>query len=223
MKSLAILMFLCGAVLISCQTNAKNLTAVSSIEPIFSPTPLPTPCGLPIPKSFDIHSKVGIVDGDKDNICFRTKNGDLAENTTVSIITSFYDPSLKVLNAKIEKKLSSSCSRRASESTDKNPGENFYYLLTLTDKEVDEYQEVFGFGVIAPTKPIQIQNNFVSTDLNEDGKSEYFRLCSGNEGTLFAIWTGKPLKGKQIWHSFYYVDYDTVLTCKKEDLKKTED
>ena len=213
MKSLAILIFLCGAILISCQTNAKNFSIDSSIEPIF----LPTPNVSPTPKTFNIHSKIGIVDGDRNNICFRTKNGNLAENTQVSIITSLYEPPQKVLNTKVAKKFEASCSRRFSESTDKNPGENFYYSLTLTDKEIDEYQEVFGFGIIEPSKSVQVENKLASIDLNEDGKQEFFRLCQGFEGIYFAIWTGKPLKGKKIWDSFYYVDYDTVVTCTKKD------
>ncbi len=147
----------------------------------------------------------------------------MAENIDVSIITSIYDPPQKVLNAKVKKKLNVSCARRFSEEGDKNPGENFYYSLTLTDKEIDEYQEVFGFGVIEPAKLIKVQNNLASIDLNEDGKPEFFRQCGGYEGTHFTIWTGKPLKGKRIWHSFYYVDYDTVPTCKKKDYKGTED
>ena len=74
-----------------------------------------------------------------------------------------------------------------------------------------------AIGVIEPETSIQIQNNLASIDLNNDGKAEYFRSCTGFEGVLFAIWTGKPLKEKQIWYSFYYLDYDTEPNCKKED------
>ena len=227
MKNPAILMILCGAILTSCQTNSASLVTNFNensveIKPLVSPTPttLPTPMVSATPKlkaKFDINSKIGIIDGDIEHICFRTKNGNLAENTPVSIITEFYESSQKVLNAKVEKKLKESCSRRASESTDKNPGENFYYSLTLTEKEIDEYQEVFGIGVIEPETPFRFQNKMASIDLNNDGKAEFFRRCAGFEGVLFAIWTGKPLKGKQIWHSFYYLDYDTVETCTKKD------
>lgn len=169
-----------------------------------------------------IQSSVGIVDGQKDKICLRTKNGNLKENTPVSIVTSLDESPQKVLNAKVEKKLEKSCARYASESTDKNPGENFYYKLSLLE-EVDEYQEVFGIGVIKPKTPFQSQNNLVSIDLNGDGKTEFFRRCAGFEGTLFTIWTGEPLKGKQIWHSFYYVDYATEPNCKKEDNQDIND
>lgn len=216
MKNLLIFLFLSILFAISCQTNAENvetkLTENETLKAQTENSPTPTPKL----EEQDINSKIGIVDGSIENVCFRTKNGDLAKDTAVSIVTSLYESPQKVLNAKIEKKLEKSCARYASESTDKNPGENFYYKLSLLE-EVDEYQEVFGIGVIEPKTPFQIQNNLVSIDLNGDGKAEFFRRCAGFEGTLFAIWTGKPLKGKQVWYSFYYVDYDTEPNCKKED------
>ncbi len=142
----------------------------------------------------------------------------------VSIIISLDEFPQKVITATVEKKLSQSCARRASETGDKNPGKNYFYTLVLTEKLPEEF---FGFdvgiAVIEPPKPVQVQNNLASIDLNEDGKPEFFRSCGGFEGTHFTIWTGKPLKGKRIWHSFYYVDYDTVVTCKKKDWEGLED
>lgn len=232
MKNLIVLMFLGGVILTACQINmtipVTNLSENSvEAEPFISPTP--TPSLTPKPKeAFDIHSKIGIVDvrsldSDKPS-CLRTKNGNLAEKTPVSIIISLDEPPQKVLKAVVGKKLDSSCARRASETGDKNPGENYFYTLTLTEKLPEEF---FGFevgiAVIDPPKPILVQNNLARTDLNEDGKPEFFRSCGGYEGTHFTIWAGKPLEGKRIWHSFYYVDYDTVPTCKKKDWEGLED
>ena len=220
---------LTGAVLfltlfaISCQMKSESIEA-NSVREINKTSSIQTET-LPTSKSNpqDINLKIGIVDGHIEKICFRTKNGNLAENTAISIVTSLDETPQKILSAKVGKKLKTSCSRRASESTDQNPGQNFYYLLTLIDKEVDEFQEVFGFGLIEPETPLLVQNELASIDLNNDGKFEFFRTCYGFEGVLFAIWTEKPLKGKQIWHSFYYVDYATVPNCKKEDSNVTDD
>jgi hypothetical protein len=221
MKYVAILMVLFSAFLTACETKTEKLVSDLPENPVAITTnTLPTPSQAvmqPKPKSkLGINAKIGVVDGNLEAICFRTKNGNLAENTLVSIIT-LYDSPQKVLNAKVGKKFNTSCAREYSESGDKNSGENFYYSLTLTDKEIDEYQEVFGFGIIEPENPIKVKNNLAYIDLNEDGKSEFFRICSGYEGMLLAIWTGEPLKGKQIWRSFYYVDYATEKDCKKKD------
>ena len=131
-----------------------------------------------------------------------------------------------MLNASVEKKLDGSCSRYASETGDKNPGENYFYSLKLMDGNTNETNEAIfdvGIGIIGPVSQIQIQNKYATIDLNNDGKPEYFRRCTGFEGMHFTIWTGKPLIGRRIWHSFYYLDYDTVSTCKKADWRGTED
>lgn len=124
----------------------------------------------------------------------------------------------KGLGATIEKKLGKSCARKASESGDKNPGDNFFYSLTFND-EIENFGFDNGIAVIRPEREIQIQDGLAVFDLNADGKPEYFRRCGGYEGTHFTVWTGKPLQGKRIWHSFYYVDYATEPTCKDKDWK----
>ncbi len=213
MKKLTITLFLLTLFVVSCQTEADNVGLTSDKN-----TKTQTEISLqPESKAKDINQKIGIVDGDVEKICFRTKKNNLDENTPVSIVTSLDESPQKVLNAVVKKKLQESCSRRASESTDTNPGKNFYYSLALKDEKVDEYQEVFGIGVIGPEKSFRFQDGLANIDLNSDGKNEFFRKCTGYEGALFAIWKGKPLKGKQIWFSFYYVDYDTEPNCKKKD------
>jgi hypothetical protein len=210
---------------LSCQANIGNrgsdlrTTEVESIKPAeeIQATVSPTP-----EVAFNIHSKVGIVDVRKGRTsCLRTKNGDLAKKTPVSIIISLDEPPQRILSASVEEKLGKSCARYASESGDKNPGSNFFYSLILNDYEGEEIVYDNGIAVIQPERSIQLRNDLAVVDLNDDGKPEYFRRCTGFEGTHFTIWTGKPLKGKRIWHSFYYVDYDTEPNCKKEDWKGT--
>lgn len=224
-------MVLCGAIFTSCQVNATNTATIEPqnrvvISPTASPTPMLSP--KPTPKAkFDIHSKIGIADIHYDESnkpsCLRIKNGNLAEKTPVSIIISLDELPQKVLTAVVGKKLNSSCARRASETGDKNPGENYFYTLDFKEKLPEEIVFDVGIAVIEPAKSVQVQNKLASIDLDEDGKPEFFRSCGGYEGTHFTIWTGKPLKGKRIWHSFYYVDYDTVVTCKKKDWEGLED
>ena len=80
-----------------------------------------------------------------------------------------------------------------------------------------------AIGVIQPAKKIEVQNKLASVDLNGDGKPEFFRLCASNEGLHLTIWTGKPLKGKRIWHSYYYLHYDTEADCEKKDWEGADD
>ena len=66
-------------------------------------------------------------------------------------------------------------------------------------------------------KKVKIANGIASVDLNGDKKDEYFRACTSMEGLHLTVWSGKPLIGKRIWHSYYGVGYDTVPSCKEKD------
>ncbi|MGB7201108.1 MAG: hypothetical protein WBD16_02435 [Pyrinomonadaceae bacterium] len=229
MQKLPILLILFCWVLLSCQPKTPNATTTvntNSIENVnkteeiqtsISPTPVPN-------DTFDIHSKIGIADvRSEGSSCLRTKNANLLEKTPISIVISLDEPPQKVLTAAVEKKLEKSCARRASETGDNNPGEDFFYSLILTENSIEEIGFDVGIAVIQPTKQIQVRNNLANVDLNEDGNPEFFRRCSGFEGMHFTIWTGNPLKGKRIWHSFYYLDYDTEVNCKKKDWEGTDE
>ncbi len=166
----------------------------------------------------DINSKIGIVDGSIENgICLRTKNGSLSKNENVSIIISLDEFPQQVYSANIIKKLSKSCSRHNSETFDKNKGKNHYYLLKFTDKKPNQSEIIYGLAVIQSKQQIQVKNKFAVIDLDGDGNMNYFRKCANSEGTIFTIWSGKPLQSKRIWSSYYYVDYDTEANCKKAD------
>ena len=229
MKNLLILLILFAAFLTSCQTKAENIAKdlnanyfenikkTEETQPLIPPTPTP--------KSFgSIDSKIGIVEiRSNQTSCLRTKNGNLAKDTLVTIITSLNEKPQKILTATIEKKLEKSCGRRFSESGDSNPSEDYFYSLNLNENTRDEIDYDVGIAVISPAKPIQIQDKLASIDLNDDGKADFFRRCASFEGIHFTIWTGKPLIGKRIWHYYYYLDYDTDPNCKKKDWEGTED
>lgn len=196
------------------ETIFENKFEVETIPSLLAPTPK---------QHFDIHSRVGIVDvGDNQLICFRTKNGNLAEKSPISIVTSLYQFPQKVLPAIVEKKLEKSCVSDDADAGEVSSREDFYYSLLLADPKSEKSEIAVGIGVIQITKQIEIQNELASVDINGDGKPEFFRLCASNEGLHLTIWTGKPLKGKRIWHSYYYLHYDTEPDCKKKDWEGTE-
>lgn len=166
----------------------------------------------------NIYSKVGTVDSKgQDSICLQTKNANLVKNTPVSIVIRLDKKPQKILSAIVGKKLKESCLRDHAEGGDDYQGKDYYYSLKLKKKNANRQELIFGIGVIQPTKAIQVKNSLATVDLNKDGRLEYFRSCTSNEGGHFTIWTGKPLQGKRIWHSYYYVDYGTEADCKKKD------
>src|SRR6266478_6016907 len=53
----------------------------------------------------------------------------------------------------------------------------------------------------------------VVADLDGDGRLEFFRSCTSQEGVHFTIWADKPLQGKRRWHRYVYLGYDVEPTC----------
>ena len=102
-----------------------------------------------------------------------------------------------------------SCARSASEAGWDSEN-TFYYSLSLSD---EKSEMLIGIAVIKSSKPAELKNELVSVDLNDDSKDEYFRVCTSMEGLHLTIWTGKPLKGNRIWHSYYYLPHDAKPNC----------
>lgn len=215
MRSLFVLILFVG-LLIACKPNVVSSdvennnsgNSKNSAEAQPSPTPFdPT----------DINGKIGLADLRNTGAgCLRTKNGNLSEGQPIAVIISLDEPPQKVISASIAKKLEQSCARRASETGDHNPGKNYYYELKINDPDAIDGFDV-GIAVAESSEKLLLEKGSAHIDLDGDGEPESFRECSGNEGMLFTIWNGKPLLGKRIWGSFYYVDYDTVPTCTDKD------
>ncbi len=96
---------------------------------------------------------------------------------------------------------------------------HYQYLLKLSDKS--DTNNGFGIGIVNANAQAKIVKGLATIDLNEDGKDEYFRECTSNEGLHLTVWTGKPLIGKRIWHSYYNFNYDTMPNCKEKDYEET--
>jgi hypothetical protein len=46
------------------------------------------------------------------------------------------------------------------------------------------------------------------------------RSCASSEGLHFTLWAGEPLKGKRLWHLYYYLGYDVEPTCRPADYQE---
>jgi hypothetical protein len=48
------------------------------------------------------------------------------------------------------------------------------------------------------------------------------RGCTSSEGLHLAVWPGEPLKGKRLWHKYYYLGYDVEPTCQPADYQGSD-
>lgn len=60
-------------------------------------------------------------------------------------------------------------------------------------------------AVLGASAPFSMApNNSVQADLDQNGKTETFRACSGNDGIHLTVWSSNPLDGTLLWHGYYY-------------------
>lgn len=61
-----------------------------------------------------------------------------------------------------------------------------------------------AIAVVGSPASFTMDNNMVKADLEQNGKAEMFRSCSGSDGIHLTVWPGTPLSGAPVWRGFYY-------------------
>ena len=162
-------------------------------------------------RRFDFYSQVGVVDARSQNeLCLTIPNGNIAEGSRIHIVSLYTPQSVAV--AIVQRKLSSSCSR----NPDTSPNDSFYSLRLIRGRV--ELEGV-GIAVVNAGNGIRIARGLASVDLNEDGRREYFRVCTSHEGLHLTVWSGRPLRGVRRWHWYYYLGYDVEPNCTNKEVR----
>jgi len=78
-------------------------------------------------------------------------------------------------------------------------GQTRFYLVKA-DQEVD-----LAIGVHT--------GKGASLDVNNDGKDDYFGICSSTEGIHFSVWSGIKDSNEPLWVGYYYLGYDLTPDC----------
>lgn len=160
---------------------------------------------------FNFYSQVGVVDArSNDELCLTIPNGNIVEGSRVQIISPYKPQSAAV--AIVLRKLSSSCSR----NPDTGPGDSFYSLRLEKGRVAPES---VGIAVINVQNSVLTARGVASVDLNGDGRKEYFRVCTSQEGLHLTVWSGRPLRGARKWHWYYYLGYDVEPSCTKREAR----
>jgi len=168
-------------------------------------------CGEAEAKAFNFQSKVGVVDVNSSNdMCLTIPNANLADGDRVRIVSPHKPQALAV--AIIQKKVLGSC----SQNPDTSPTDSFYSLRVVSGR-----LEPGGVGVavIGARVNFKVANGLAYVDLNGDGRKEYFRACTSQEGLHLTIWSGKPLRGVRRWHWYYYLGYDVEPSCTSREAR----
>lgn len=163
-------------------------------------------------QTFDFKSHVGVVDvNERGNTCLIISNGGLSYGIPVNIIVLSKRQS--IVRARIKEKLGQSCSHNPDIQD-----ASFYSLEFGASENAFTMKERQTAGIaVVSERGIVVQHGKASVDLDNDGRREFFRDCTSNEGVHLTVWTGVPLLGKRRWHFYYYLGYDVVPSCKRKD------
>lgn len=156
-------------------------------------------------------SQIGNIESDTSSVCLRIENPHLTPGDTIDIIIT--EPPQKIFRVEVLRQ--GGCEPPFGDLSN-NSNE---YVLSSTEAGI--LSQGFGIGIVNATNSAKLANGLATLDINDDGKPEFFRGCTSNEGLHLTVWTGKPLIGKRIWHSYYHFNFDTESTCRKKDYEGT--
>jgi hypothetical protein len=144
--------------------------------------------------------------------CLTVKNRDLKTGQTFTLVwvpVAGVMHSPEIRSAPIRRRLPSPCDPVNSSAED-----TAYTLDAGTLDTMKIYIAVIAKPIELRVVGVQVRGKIgASRDI-------VFRSCSSFEGLHFTAWTGGALKGKRIWHSYYYLGYDVEPTCIEADFKE---
>ncbi len=225
----SILIAACIALTVACQSkvaneNSNQAMAVSTAKPeqivnvnrpvekapLYTPTPA-------IIKTSEINSRIGNVEAFTAGLCLKIQNPNLLPGDKIRIIIT--EVHQKTAMAEVVEKTACEGERFAGDLDEPDILE--YKLKEIGGNLLD--RSGYGIGLVNPLNEPKIKGEFVTIDIDNDQKAEYFRACTSSEGMHLTVWKGKPLMGDRIWHSYYHFSYDTEPDCKKKDYEGTDE
>ena len=160
-------------------------------------------------KGFDYQKQLGVVDVDSaGQACLAIENATLAEEALVHLV-SLDNPQTHI-QARVHKKAEKTCSRDPNAG----PTNSFYFLRLSGGTLAGDY---IAIGIVDFDGPFSKNDDEVRADLNADGKSDAFRMCTSSEGLHITVWNGEPVGSERKWHRYYYLGYDVEPSCTEKD------
>ena len=127
--------------------------------------------------------------------CVAIQNNNIASGTPVTLVTPTLPQSFT------QGELTAASQSPCPISKDLNPALS-NYDLRVTGASLPKLTPLIA--VIGTSAPFSLQNNNVQADLDQNGKTEWFRACSANDGVHLTVWSSAPTTGSIVWHGFYY-------------------
>lgn len=154
-----------------------------------------------------LESQFGIVDAMPDGQwCLFIANPSLEPHDSVDIILDG-SPQLH-LAAEIVGKQEKACWQKPQAEVAE------FYTLRLKTGHAEA--GATGLGIAKSGFSFKHAGGLVGFDSGSE-TPYYFRTCASAEGLHLTVWKGLPLKGKRVWHRYYYLGYDMEPNCTEAD------
>ena len=184
----------------------KSLSGVQGLRINTSgEAPAAKPAGRKLADSFGVVTKMANENGKLSIGGPELKKGDLVEVVP-------YDEQQTIYTAEIVEKLG---------RDDAGGGTN--YSLEFMSRIGDE-TILLGTGVLGAPDGVEAVDGKARVRLGSRPaeKPLTFRACTSSEGVHLTVWSGKPLKGKRVWHAYHALGYDVEANCTPKDYASTE-
>lgn len=139
--------------------------------------------------------RIGVAVSTGARTCIAIQNSNVASGSPVTLVTATLPQAFT--QGEVRGTSQSPC----PISQDVNPAYTSYDLH-VTGPSLPNLMPFIA--VMGTSAPFSMHNNNVQADLDQNGKTEYFRECSANDGVHLTVWSGAPTTGSVIWHGFYY-------------------
>jgi hypothetical protein len=135
-------------------------------------------------------------------VCLATANKSLASGSPIVVVS--LDDRAPIVTGTIGGGTTSAdtCPALLQDRRKQNESTWSFYELKLP-APVD-----LGIGVTGEAKLVAGR-----LDLTGDGAPETFTQCASSEGVWFRVWRGPAYQGTPLWSGYYYLGYDTEVTC----------
>jgi hypothetical protein len=134
--------------------------------------------------------------------CLATANGSLTPGSPIAVVSM--DDKATIVGGRVGGRTASDakCPAQMPDRRAVNESRWSFYEVQLS-APVD-----LGIAVLGEAKAVN-----GGLDLNEDGAPETFTRCASSEGVWFRVWSGPAYQGRPLWSAYYYLGYDTEVTC----------
>ncbi len=149
------------------------------------------------PASANYTPRIGVAVVTGARTCIAIANANLAPGTPITLVAPL--PPQSVTQVSVAGPSNSVC----PTGKDLDPALTSYNLQVPPDSNLPKLTPLTAVtGTSAPFTTGA--NNNVQADLDQNGKFETFRACSGNDGIHLTVWSGAALNGTVLWHGYYY-------------------